>query len=225
MTSTEETTTWNAPVKDVLVKDVLAKDVLAKDTQAKSSDDYTMLRSMTTLIINKDIREFVEYFFDNEVPEYFKHVPASSTGKYHPAYALGEGGLVRHVIATVKFTVHITALEYLRIDSIMRDKMIAAAMLHDSFKQGLDGKGKYTVKDHARVASQQITKVASATPVCNIDTERSSIARMVACHMGEWEPKCKPGNRYEFLVHLADYLASRKDILIDFSIPTERQKS
>ena len=192
------------------------------DEQKKQSD-YEKLRGMTTLIANKDIREFVEKFFDEQVPDYFKHVPASSSGKYHPAYALGDGGLCRHVIATVKFIVHITALKYLRIDSIMRDKMIAAAMLHDSFKQGLDGSGGHTVKDHARVAAQEITKYASVSNIADTDSERSSIARMVATHMGEWGGKTQPGNRYEFLVHLADYLASRKDILIDFDTPTERR--
>lgn len=189
--------------------------------ETKGQNDYDKLRSMTSLINNKEIRGFVEKFFDEQVPEYFKHVPASSSGKYHPAYALGDGGLCRHVIATVKMVVHITSLKYLRIDSIMRDKMIAAAMLHDAFKQGLDGSGQHTVKDHARVAAQEITKYAS--DLSDIDPERPTISRMVATHMGEWGGKTQPGNRYEFLVHLADYLASRKDIIIDFDIPTERR--
>ena len=30
------------------------------------------------------------------LPEYWFHVAASSTGKYHPKYSLGEGGLLRH---------------------------------------------------------------------------------------------------------------------------------
>ena len=36
------------------------------------------------------------------LPEYFFEVAASSTGKYHPVYALGVGGLVRHTIAAVE---------------------------------------------------------------------------------------------------------------------------
>lgn len=31
-----------------------------------------------------------------QVPSYFYIVQASSSGRYHPTYALGEGGLVRH---------------------------------------------------------------------------------------------------------------------------------
>ena len=30
------------------------------------------------------------------LPDYFFNVPASSTGKYHPEFSLGDGGLVRH---------------------------------------------------------------------------------------------------------------------------------
>ena len=30
------------------------------------------------------------------LPSYFFTIAASSTGKYHPQYALGEGGLLRH---------------------------------------------------------------------------------------------------------------------------------
>ena len=37
-----------------------------------------------------------------ELPDYWFSVPASSTGKYHPKYALGEGGLLRHSKAAMK---------------------------------------------------------------------------------------------------------------------------
>ena len=36
------------------------------------------------------------------IPEYWYHVGASSTGKYHPEYPLGEGGLMRHTVALVR---------------------------------------------------------------------------------------------------------------------------
>ena len=36
------------------------------------------------------------------LPDYFFEIPASSTGKYHPNYALGEGGLVRHTKVAVR---------------------------------------------------------------------------------------------------------------------------
>ena len=36
------------------------------------------------------------------LPEYFFKIEASSTGKYHPEFALGEGGLVRHSKVAVR---------------------------------------------------------------------------------------------------------------------------
>lgn len=51
---------------------------------------------------NEDIKEFAIVLLDN-LPEYIWHVGASSTGKYHPSYCLGELGLMRHQIAVVRF--------------------------------------------------------------------------------------------------------------------------
>ena len=52
-------------------------------------------------IKNKD---YVEDFktLINLIPDYFFEVPASSTGKYHPKFSLGDGGLLRHTKAAVK---------------------------------------------------------------------------------------------------------------------------
>ena len=36
-------------------------------------------------------------FLINKLPDYFFEIPASSTGKYHPEFTLGDGGLVRQV--------------------------------------------------------------------------------------------------------------------------------
>ena len=38
----------------------------------------------------------------NLLPEYWLEEPASSTGKYHPEYALGKGGLLRHSKAAMR---------------------------------------------------------------------------------------------------------------------------
>ena len=62
------------------------------------------------LIKDEELKKFAKYCMD-KVPEYFFHVAASSTGKYHPAYTLGEGGLVRHVKAAVKIADCLLSLE------------------------------------------------------------------------------------------------------------------
>ena len=45
---------------------------------------------------NSNVRESTEAVLDM-IPDYFYEIPASPSGKYHLAFSLGEGGLVRHV--------------------------------------------------------------------------------------------------------------------------------
>ena len=52
--------------------------------------------------VNNDIKEFAVELL-NTLPDYVWHVGASSTGKYHPEYSLGDGGLMRHQVAVVRF--------------------------------------------------------------------------------------------------------------------------
>ena len=52
-------------------------------------------------IENDDLRILAEEMIKT-IPEYWYHVGASSTGKYHPKYSLGEGGLMRHTVALVR---------------------------------------------------------------------------------------------------------------------------
>ena len=74
----------------------------------------------------------------NELPEYWFSVPASSTGKYHPKYALGEGGLLRHSKAAMKI-----GYELLENPSIgdkytnhEKDLMLLALLVHHGLKSG-----------------------------------------------------------------------------------------
>ena len=163
--------------------------------------DYERLISMTSRIKNDAIRNFT---LDKlaEGPEYFKTIPASSTGKYHPSYALGEGGLVRHTIAVVKILDHIMSLEYLNLKQRHKDRLLSSAFLHDLYKQGNGEAEGHTVRDHAKIASEIIKG----------DTDDSKfIANSILAHMGQWGLN-KPQSVPQFLLHLADYLASRKDL-------------
>ena len=47
-------------------------------------------------IQDQNVRASTELLL-NMLPDYFFEIPASSSGKYHPVFSLGEGGLVRHV--------------------------------------------------------------------------------------------------------------------------------
>ena len=61
-------------------------------------------------ITSDDIRDFAKVVLD-DAPDYFFKVAASSTGKYHQAYALGDGGLMRHTKAVLRIYNYIIGLE------------------------------------------------------------------------------------------------------------------
>ena len=52
-------------------------------------------------IKNEKYRENAKILIEG-LPDYFFSVPASSTGKYHPKFSSGDGGLVRHTKAAVR---------------------------------------------------------------------------------------------------------------------------
>ena len=66
--------------------------------------------------------------------EYFFTIPASSSGKFHPPFSLGEGGLVRHTKCVVYMVKCIC--ESFNIDEYKKDMLIVAALAHDIKKQG-----------------------------------------------------------------------------------------
>ena len=57
-------------------------------------------------IKDADIKKFTEEMIAR-LPDYFFEVGASSSGRYHPKYALGEGGLVRHTISAVRIALEL----------------------------------------------------------------------------------------------------------------------
>jgi hypothetical protein len=170
--------------------------------------DFNTLKNMAGFYIDsEDIQNLVESFLTEKVPEYFQKIPASSSGKYHPSYTLGEGGLLRHTIAAVKILRHTLNLDFMKntFSDIERDKMTAAMILHDTFKYGV----KYDLsdyKDHEMKAAEQVKEY--------FGEHGEDIARLIACHMGQWGIQ-QPQKLDEFIVHQADYLASRKNITVD----------
>jgi len=172
---------------------------------------------------NKDIEKFAEECLKN-APLYWHEVAASSTGKYHPQYALGQGGLVRHTIALVRILNHMLAVESFakQFTSRERDLLRVAGIAHDMMKSGTQEdyeKNKYTKFDHPILAANMIREMEGLPK-----EEIELIAHAIESHMGEWNTDKrspdvvlpKPTDKYQIVLHLADYLASRKDIEIQF---------
>lgn len=170
------------------------------------------------LIRDKDIRELVKDLIE-KLPDYFFKVAASSTGKYHPDYALGDGGLVRHTKAAVRIADELFRMEMFTPLMPQRDLIISALILHDGLKHGT-GLGMYTVSDHPVQAANFIKENCSNKEI------GEKIAELVLTHMGQWNTDYKtnmvimpkPTTKAQNFVHLCDYLASRKCLEFNFSV-------
>ena len=179
------------------------------------------------IVENEDIKDFCKLLV-SELPLYWWEVPASSTGKYHPAYALGDGGLMRHSIAVVRFLNWFFSLEQCqnKFTDRERDLLRCAGLVHDGRKSGAsdDVKEVFTVFDHPLLMAEAVRKHKENVVIS--DKEIELIANAIESHMGQWttsnKPKDagivlpKPSNKYQEIVHLADYLASRKPLDMEF---------
>lgn len=181
-------------------------------------------------IENEDIKEFAITVLDS-LPEYIWTVPASSTGKYHPAYSLGDGGLMRHQIAVVRFLNFFFELEQYnsKLTSREMDLMRLAGLVHDGMKSGsqLDFEAsKYTKFEHPLQMANKIRECKGLP-----EEEIEFIAKVISKHMGQWNTDKKssvtlpkPDEKFSRLLHLADYLASRKSLTMDFENFTVEKK-
>ena len=156
------------------------------------------------------------------LPDYFYEVPASSTGKYHPSYSLGDGGLLRHSKAAMRI-----GYELLQDPSIgdkytddEKDLMLMALLIHDGLKSG-NPKEKYTRFDHPILMADYLMDCEESL---GLEVEEIEfLGDVIKTHMGVWttdyngnEILEKPKTKYQNFVHMCDYLASRKCILVPF---------
>jgi len=172
---------------------------------------------------NDDIKNFAKECIET-IPDYFWNVGASSTGKYHPQYALGDLGLARHTCALVRFLNHILNIDCYKDDftSRERDLLRVAGIMHDSRKSGNDddyARSKFTKFDHPIMAANEVRTTIGFIP----EEEVELVAFTIESHMGQWNTDKRskvvlplPETKYQKLLHLADYLASRKDIEVLF---------
>lgn len=186
------------------------------------------LQQIIDSIENEDLKIFATDLI-GIIPDYIYKVPASSSGKYHPTYVLGEAGLLRHTLALVKILNHFFEVECMtnNYTSRERDLLRIAGMMHDSFKSGTQEeyeKEPHTKHDHPLIAADKIYifYITNKINYHNItEDEIKLICNTIRSHMGQWVSSKysnitlpKPQTKYETLIHLCDYLASRKDIEI-----------
>lgn len=170
-------------------------------------------------ISSQEIKDFAIVMI-GKLPDYFFKVPASSTGKYHPQYALGEGGLVRHTKSAVRIAKELFTI-FPQYNDYQKDCIITALILHDGCKSGKDG-GTYTVYDHPL---QMVSLIDEFFPAIVRASKpyMEDICKLISTHMGQWNKDYKgneilplPETKTQNFVHMCDYLASRKFLEFNF---------
>ena len=166
------------------------------------------------------------------LPSWFWTEAASSSGKHHPAFSLGDGGLARHSLMVFRWLKSL--VESLPDAHAIQDSipaMTIAALFHDCCKRG-DGEvpSEHTRFEHPILAAKFIMDRADEfikdnkefleITVDDEDSFRQDIAVAASCiqtHMGRFNVDSRsdvvlplPRSAQQQLVHLADYCASRK---------------
>lgn len=160
-------------------------------------------------IVDFTLQDFCRFFLNEEVPKYFWEIGASSSGKYHPKFSQGIGGLVRHTKAVVWFADELLRGSYYYLEDVHKDYVILACILHDIAKYGVkDEMDKESYSAHAENASEM---VANAWREYFKEEAPYVLLNAIASHMGRWG-KTKAMTQLDRCVHLADYVASRNFI-------------
>lgn len=180
-----------------------------------------IFREEINYISDENVKKSLCYMIE-KLPDYFFEVAAASTGKYHPSYAQGEGGLLRHTKAAVRMGYELLSDPSIgdKYTSLEKDLMLMSLLLHDGLKLGRE-REKYTRFDHPILMAQYIEEEKK-----NLDIDDNQVKFVCDCiktHMGPWtkdyngnEVLEKPKTKYQNFVHMCDYLASRKCILVPF---------
>lgn len=156
------------------------------------------------------------------LPDYFFVIEAASTGKYHPPYASGDGGLVRHTKAAVRIAVELLNDACIgdKYSAKEKDLMIMGIILHDGVKCGVP-KERYTKVDHPILMADMIMDNEDRLEI-NME-EIEFVCDVIKTHMGPWttdfngvEVLEKPKSKFQNFVHMCDYLASRKILHVPF---------
>lgn len=172
-------------------------------------------------IKDERLKSNLETIVDN-LPDYFFTVPASSTGKYHPSFSLGDGGLLRHSKVAFKIGLELLNTSTFNEDftSNERDLLLMSILVHDGLKKGKIEE-KYTRFDHPIIMGEYIEELKDKLTLS--DEEISFMKDVISSHMGEWNTNTYskvilplPKTKYQKFVHLCDYLASRKFLDVTF---------
>ena len=173
-------------------------------------------------IKDSNLRDRLVLILDEYLPSYWFSVGASSTGKYHPRYAAGEGGLLRHSKAAMAIGYELleNPLFGNQFSDREKDLLLISLLIHDGLKYNFK-KEEHTRFDHPVLMAKFIMENYQLWDITKEDADFMS--SVVASHMGPWNTNKYdktvlpvPETDAQKFVHLCDYLASRKMLNVDF---------
>ena len=175
---------------------------------------------MFNKIKNESLREHIQKIADS-CPQYYKEIPSSLTGKYHPPDETQEGGLLRHIRRCLVFAEE--ASRMYNLDDFGYDVLCSACILHDIYKTGLEKSDKTDSLHPVHI----FDKIEEYINDNELDSEIKKYLYYIqfAClfHEGRWSHddvgnilfNLKPNQRavyYGTVMHIIDYFASRRSI-------------
>lgn len=175
----------------------------------KMDADEVRRRFPEVSCINDDeVREQTIDAIARGVPEYFWHVPATGSGKYHNPFSRHKHGLWIHVkMVFSAYERFVNSFEQMDlITAYEADCGRAAVLLHDMLKYGHEySSGDSSVSNHDKLGAHWLTHNTPLDP---------AVIACVDSHNGKWYDGMTP--RYqeeplEILVHMADMAASTKN--------------
>lgn len=173
------------------------------------------------LIKDMTLQRFTRYYLDNWTPDIFWTTGASASGKFHPDFAKGEGGLVRHTKAVVMFCDELMKMsQWAYMTDARKDIAIMACIFHDTCKYGMTNEvNTAEYKNHAENAAVNV-ELAWNEYFDRYNDPRVKcpyeLMQAIRSHMGQWSTNRddRPFTPVDRLVHLADYVASRNFLSI-----------
>lgn len=174
---------------------------------------------INTLSISHEYRNLTEFLID-QLDDYWFIKPASSTGKYHPKFNNGEGGLVRHSLNVCMWWQRMyRAFEQELISFSGRDDIydlgLIACLFHDAKKYGdAEENSRWVKKDHDVKSMKWFlhnVEIYEHTNDMNFDNKAINyIANAIDHHNGPWSTHGAPRTIFERLVFICDYASSQK---------------
>ena len=155
-------------------------------------------------------------------PAYFWKTPASVTGKHHPLWALGDGGLIRHTVGAVDMGINMGRYD-VDVEPKIYTAIVPALILHDITKYGIkdiaetkeSDPNMYWFNNHHVTAASFCRKIwqlmewnTNETTYYQDEMRWIEICDMILGHVGRWG--VKPTSKAGWIVHFADLAVSTR---------------